>query len=816
MDISVAWIRSLAPTISAPAEELARQLSLQAVPVDRLEALGEGLDDVVVARVLRVEEHPNADRLTLCQVDAGGEPLEVVCGAPNVVEGALYPFIAPGGCLPGGFVIEQRKIRGVVSNGMLCSEVELGIGRDSDGILRLDDGHEVGAPIAQALALPDNRLLLDLTPNRVDLACHVGVARELAPGGVADITLASFGEAWNPAWTDGKDSASAAGVKVSIDDDSRCYRYLAGVVRGVRVGPSPDWLKARLRATGARPINNIVDATNYVLLELNQPLHAFDLALVEGQEIRVRAANTGEALVTLDGTHHDLESTATVIADASKPIALAGVMGGANSEVSDVTTDVLVECAWFDPGHTRSTASQAGVSTDASYRFERGIDERGMGMALQRCVELIVAVAGGTADAAAIRVGRPEGPPSVVGLRPGQVKRILGLRLSAEQILGLLRPIGFEVVAGSEEGSETELQIRVPSWRSDVQREADLLEEVARCYGYDRFPSESRSFRPSTVPDDPIWGKRETIARFLSARGLLEARGLPMVAASMAREDHIALLHPLSATEAVLRTDLVPPLIERIEHNFARGHRAVRLFEIGTVFRQDSKSESGGEGREAYVEDLRVGLVITGRRQPEHWSSVGEDADFWDLRGLVEQLADLLPGVELRTGQPETDEPGFGFGRWLGEDRIAMFSGEELVGAAGQVRPDAVDGPPWAGAVFAAEFRLSAVGIGDARRYEKLPTYPSSSRDVALWLPQGVTAAAVEQVIGKAGSAELVLVRPFDVYEADDVAGGRRSIAWRLVFRATDRTLTDAEIEADVASIVRKLREELDVRVRES
>jgi len=816
MDISVAWLRSLAPTITAPAEELAQQLSLQAVPVDRLVAIGEDLDDVVVARVLRAEKHPNADRLTLCQVDAGGEPLEVVCGAPNVVEGALYPFIAPGGSLPGGFEIEQRKIRGIVSNGMLCSEVELGIGRDSDGILRLDDSQEVGTPIAQVLGLPDTRLVVDLTPNRVDLACHVGVARELASGGAADVILKSFGPEWTPVWTDGENSANAAGVNVRIDDESRCYRYLAGVVRGVRVGPSPDWLKSRIRATGARSINNIVDATNYVLLELNQPLHAFDLECLEGSEIRVRAAAEGETLVTLDGSQHDLESNSTVIADASKPVALAGVMGGSTSQVSDATIDVLVECAWFDPSSTRRTASQVGLSTDASYRFERGIDERGMEAALQRCVELIVAVAGGTAEAAAIRVGRPEAPPLVVRLRPGQVKRILGLRLSSEQILGLLRPIGFEAEGGNDEGPDSELQIRVPSWRSDVQREADLLEEVARCYGYDRFPSESRSFRPSTVPDDPVWGRRKTVTGFLTARGFFEARGLPMVSEAIARDDHVALMHPLSATEAVLRTDLVPPLIERLEHNFARGHRSVRLFEIGTVFRRDPQSESGGKGRESYLEEIRVGLVFTGQRQPEHWSSVGVDADFWDLRGLVEQLADLLPDVELRIGKPETDQPGFGFGRWLGEDRIAMFLGETLVGAAGPVPSGVVDGPPWAGEVFAAEFALSAVGIGDARQYEGLPTYPSSSRDLALWLPESVSAASVEQVIGDAGSAELVLVRPFDVYEADDVADGRRSIAWRLVFRATDRTLTDAEIEASVASIVRKLREDLDVRVRES
>jgi len=814
MDISVSWLRSLAPTIAEPAEELARKLSLQAAAVDQIEAIGEGLDDVVVARVLRAKKHPNADRLTLCQVDAGGDPLEVVCGAPNVVQGGLYPFIAPGGSLPGNFAIEQRKIRGIVSNGMLCSEVELGIGRDSDGILRLDDGHEPGTPIAQVLGLPDTRLVLDLTPNRVDLACHLGVARELAPDGVADVVLAPFGSAWEPNWANGTDSANAAGIEVKIVDDLRCFRYMAGVVRGVRVGQSPDWLKARLRAAGARPINNVVDATNYVLLELNQPLHAFDLNRLEGSQIQVRAAAAGEVLTTLDGVSHELKPSATVIADATQPIALAGVMGGANSEVSNETTDLLVECAWFDPAHTRSTATSVGLSTDASFRFERGIDERGMKKALQRCVELIVSVAGGLADEEAIQVGRGEEPLSIVELRQGQVKRILGLRLSSEQILGLLRPIGFEVEAAGEEDSASALRIIVPSWRNDVRREADLLEEVARCYGYDRFPSESRSFRPTTVPDDPTWSRRDSVSRLLVARGFLEARGLPMVAAALARKDRIALLHPLAATEAVLRTDLVAPLIARLKHNFARRHRAVRLFEIGTVFRLDSDLGPDAEGRDAFLEDVRVGLLFTGGRKPEHWSTVPEDLDFWDLRGLVEQLADLLPGVELRAGQPAGDEPGFGLHGWLGEDRIAMFSGDEFVGAAGVVRADAVDGPPWSGDVFAAEFRLSAVGIGDSRRYSALPTYPSSSRDLALQVPEGVSADSVAKVIEEAAPEELISVRPFDVYEVED--GGGRSIAWRLVFRAADRTLTENEIETGVVSIVNKLREELDVRVRES
>ncbi len=816
MEISVAWLRAVAPTIADDGEELGHRLSLQAVPVDKIELIGGELQDVVVGRVLRAEKHPNADRLTLCQVDAGGEPFEVVCGAPNVIEGASYPFIGPGGALPGGFVIERRKIRGVVSNGMLCSEQELGIGRDSAGILHLEDGPAPGTPIAEVLGLPDTRLTLDLTPNRVDLACHLGVARELAPAGVADISLPSLGASWDPEWVAGEDSAGTSGVTVRIDDPDRCFRYLAAVVRGVQVGPSPEWLQSRLRAVGARPINNVVDATNYVLLEANQPLHAFDLERLDGPEIRVRAAASGESLTTLDGESHELDSESTVIADASHPVALAGVMGGAESEVTAETSDVLVECAWFDAGHTRRTAERAGISTDASYRFERGIDEGGMAEALRRCVELILAAAGGEAERAAIRVGRPEAPAVEVGLRVARVRRVLGLRLSAEQIIGLLEPLGFGFEEEPAEGPETELLVRVPSWRGDVTREADLLEEVARRYGYDRFPDETRSFRPTTVPDDPVWFRRDRISRLLTACGFLEARGLPMVDAARAREDRVPLLHPLSATEAVLRTDLVPQLIDRLQHNFSRGRRAVRLFEIGTVFSKASAETEASDVRDAYREEVRVGLVMTGARQPDHWSSAGEDTDMWDLLGVTEQVAGLLPGVEIRPGHPVDAVPGFGFGGWLSDDRTAMFDGSEIIGAAGRVRGDAVDGPPWAGVVFAAEFRLSAVGVDTEPRYQELPTYPSTSRDLALSVPSDTPAAMVEAVIRSAGPAELVSVRPFDVYEGEASGEESRSIAWRLVFRAADRTLTDAEVETGVESIVTKLREELDVRVRKS
>jgi len=822
MNISYRWLRTVAPSIEDPPAELARRLSLQAVAVDLVEPLGEGLDDVVVGRVLSAAPHPDADRLTVCRVEAGGgQPLEVVCGAPNVVSGASYPFVPPGGMLPGGMKIETRRIRGVLSHGMLCSEQELGLGRDAAGILRLSDGLEPGTPLSGVLGLPDTRFVLDVTPNRVDLASHVGVARELAPGGVNDIELPSFSTSWTPEWMDGDTSAGTGGVRVTIEDDGRCFRYLAAVVRGVTIGPSPDWLRARLRAAGARPVNNVVDATNYVLLEMNQPLHAFDLAKVDGGEIRVRAAAAGETLTTLDGRAHELDEAATVIADAKRPVALAGVMGGEESEVTERTTDLLLECAAFDSRATRRTGAATGLSTDASYRFERGIDEHGLEAALAHCVELIVAVAGGAAEPAAIRVGRTPPPPATVRVRPSRVRKLLGLRLSPGQVADLLAPLGFETVVEQKPAGEPALLVTVPTWRSDVTREVDVIEEVARRYGYERFPQEPRAIRPSSVAASPTWARRSAVRRLLETRGLYETRGLPMVPAGRTRDDRVELRNPLSATESVLRSDLLPPLLDRIELNFDRGRRDVRLFELGTVFASDPAGR-GAPGREQFLEELRVGLVVTGSRAPDHWSSAGADYDVWDLRGLAEELCERLMGADLRplgsAGPPagELGLPGFGPDGWLGDEGFAMFVEDRLVGLAGRVRPGALDAPPWAADVFAAEFRLDAVRVSGGPRYEPRPAYPAATRDLALLVPDGLTAARIEAALRRAGPDELVAVRPFDVYEGDGLEGAPRSIAWRMVFRASDRTLTDAEVEGYVGRIVSHLTEELDVRVRDS
>jgi len=821
VNVSFNWLRELAPGLEGTPEEIAARFSRVAAAVEALEPVGAELDGVVVGRVLEVRPHPNADRLRLCRVDAGGDAVEVVCGAPRIDRDGLYPYVPAGATLPGGFTIESREIRGEMSHGMLCSEMELRLGRDRGGIMRLPDDLEPGTALTEALGLPDVRLTLDLNPNRVDLACHMGAARELAPGGDASLRPREFGgPGWSPEWRGDEREGEGAGVRVRIEDATRCPRYLAAVVRGVRVRPSPAWLSGRLLATGAQPINNVVDATNYVLRERNQPLHAFDLGTLAGSEIRVRAAIAGEPLRTLDGEARELTPAATVIADRDRAVGLAGVMGGRDTQVTPDTVDVLIECAFFDPSSVRSTARSCGFATDASYRFERGIDPRGQEAALARCVELILAIAGGQADPIGVRVGREPGEAPVLGLRASRVRQVLGLDLAVSEIAGLLAPIGFHTLS-SDEGAG-EVRVRVPGWRGDVAREIDLVEEVARRYGYDEVPREPRRFRPSVVPEDPAVRRAARVREMLVAGGLLETRSLSFVP-----EEHrgsraiVAVPNPLSAEESYLRSGMVPVLLRRVEHNHARGRRDVRLFEIGAVFAYAADprppADSKNAGLERFAETLRVGAVWTGRREPPHWDGGAGDFGLWDLKGQAEVVARrLLDGhLEPLAGgeDPEADRLAAG---WLEVDGFRLVAQGRTVGVAGSVRPGALDAPPWAASAWGLEFDLGAVRERAAVVFRPISSFPAVRRDLAVTVPVSVRAADVETALRETASDLLESVELFDVYEGAGVAEGRKSLGWAFRFRAQDRTLTDDEVEGEMTALSATLEKRFDARIRTS
>lgn len=788
MDVSYRWLKALAPTITGTPREIAERLAMLGAPVDEIIDLGHEIGDVRVARVTEVRAHPNADKLRICTVDAGsGQALQVVCGAPNVEPGRFYPFAPVGARLPGGMEIRQAKLRGEASEGMLCSARELGLGRDHAGLMTLGDGHRPGERFREALGLDDARLVVDVTPNRGELLSHVGIARELAPRGVDDIQLPAFpgGQKVKLPCKSARREGDCGTIHVEIEDAAACPRYMGAILRGVKVGPSPEWLATRLRAVGQRPINNVVDATNYVLQELGQPLHAFDLAKLHGGELVIRRARAGETLTTLDGVARTLVETDLVIADAERAVALAGVMGGENSEVGDDTADVFLECALFDQRVVRKTTRRLGLSTDASYRFERGVDPEGQPEALQRVIELIVAVAGGQVVAAIDVDPKPFERP-VIAVRPERVARLLGVAVDAAEIDRLLDPLGFEVKKSQP------VRVTVPGYRYDVRTEIDVIEEIARRRGYGSFADALLPFRPSAVPEDPRIAVQKRIRELFVRWGFLEAVTLPFTGETGGAA---RVLNPLSQEDAYLRTTLVSTLSRRVEHNFAHGVRDVRLFEIGTVFRAAAKG--------AASEERRVAAAFSGTRAPLHWSGAPGSWDVYDLRALLEELAAEYPDGRVEVGDVN------------GVEGYVLSSGEMVVGGAWQAPEGAVDAPAWASPVLMLEAVLPHAAVkSSARRYTPLPTHPGSERDLALLVPLAVTAAELEATLRGAAGPLLEAVFPFDLYEGKGLPEGTRSLAWRLRFRAPERTLTDGEVDASVNAVLKALEERHGVRRR--
>ncbi|NNL30517.1 MAG: phenylalanine--tRNA ligase subunit beta [Gemmatimonadetes bacterium] len=812
MNVSTRWLKDMVPGLSGSPKELAEHLALRGAPVEEITSPGEALGDIVVGKVVTAGQHPNADRLSLCEVDGGDGVVQVVCGAPNVKAGSFYPFAPVGSVLPGDFKIKKAKIRGEVSQGMLCSSKELGLGTDHEGILEIHGDFKPGQSFVHALGLGDATLDVEITANRGDLLSHAGVARELASEGDGRVVFPDFPDATElaPEYVVDAKEAVAGEVSIRIDDPDLCSRYLGAVIRGVAIGPSPAWLQERLRGAGSRPINNVVDATNYVMLEMGQPLHAFDLDQLAGSSIVVRRAGKDESkFTTLDDEDRTLTDDMLMICDAGGPVAIAGVMGGQNSEVEEATRDVLLECAHFDPKSIRSTRKALGMSTDASYRFERGVDPEGMQIALERCAALIIATAGGELDGPVLDCSPHPFEAQVVDLRLSRVHRLLGIPFDARYVTRLLEPLGFTV------GGETDgvLHVRVPGYRSyDVTREVDLIEEVARTHGYDAFPSDLRPSRPGTVPDHPLFQLEDRIRAALVGQGLFETQ---TPAFAPANEGDVEVANPLATTEPVMRVALLPSLVRRLEYNLARGNRDVRLFEIGTSF---SRTASGCPPHE----ETHLAAIVTGRRTPPHWSVADEALSIWDLKGLFAEMletayhggARLLPGSEVPAS---TSEPVRGLASRLDPDRslVAVSDDGSVIGWGGRMADGAVDTPPWAGDVFTFELRLpDEPRPAPVATYDPLPHYPAVERDLALVVPDALPVGDVDDVVRTTAGRELEALEIFDVYTGEGVPEGTRSVAVRLRFRSAKGTLKDKAVDRSVGKVLQRLEEELGVKAR--
>ncbi len=792
MKISRRWLEAF---LRRPLEtrELVERLALLGAPVDAVTPLYAELKEVVIALVEEVHPHPNADRLRLCTVNAGGaDRLHVVCGASNVEAGQKYPFAPVGSSLPGGIKLERRKIRGEVSEGMLCSAKELGLGADHDGILTLNTEAAPGSSFLAALELGDDQLELDVAPVRPDLLGHKGVARELA---------ASYRTSWRLPDLPGAAStpragvrrvvdraATTAGVRVSIEADAACARFTGAVIRNVTIGPSPDWLKRRLESVGLRSISNVVDATNHVMLELGQPLHAYDLARVPGPALIVRRARPGERLLTLDGVERVLPGGVTVVADASGPSGIGGVMGGQSSEISNATRDVFLEAAWWDPGPIRQARTALGISTDASYRFERGTDLWAVPEALERCIELVLGTAGGEVDGEPIDLWPEPAQPHRIFLRHQRVTQVLGAELPVSEVERCLSAIGAVV---SPKPEEKRYAVQVPGWRPDVREEIDLVEEIARVHGYLNFPDELQPFRAGNQVDAPIVAIASELRQHLVAEGLYEVMLLP-VGPAEGREG-VRILNPISADHGFLRGSLLPGLTRQVESNWANHVRDVRLFEIGTIF-------SPGAPGERPHEVTAVAGVVTGSRWPAHWTDPKDtagaiDCDGWDLKGLFERTAAVAnPGAGVQA---------------RGEGWVAVAGDRD----AGQASALAGDAPPWGGRLFGFELIIDTTPRRPPR-YVPVPVFPSATRDLALVLPSGTSAASVEQEIRSGAGKLLESVRVIDEYRGAGIEPGRRSLAVRLVLRSPDRTLRDAEVDDVMTRVLDRLQRNLDVSPR--
>jgi phenylalanyl-tRNA synthetase beta chain len=800
MKVTYNWLKEFVDFDLAPAE-LADLLTMLGLEVEGMEQIGGDLDDVVVARVVEKAQHPNADKLSLCRVDNGRETLSIVCGAQNFQQGDTVALAQIGAVLPGDFRIKRSKIRGEESFGMLCSERELGLAEESDGIMVLPADLPLGTPLFSALGLKDTVFEIGLTPNRADCLSVVGIAREIA---------AKLGTAIRYPDTTVTEGATAASglVTVEVQDAEGCPRYAARYVSGCRIAPSPAWLVNRLQAVGIRSINNVVDITNLILVEMGHPLHAFDYRQLAGGGIVVRRASEGELFRTLDGQERRLVASDLVICDRERAVALAGIMGGENSEITDDTSDILIESAYFYPPTIRRTSKRLGLHTESSHRFERGADVEMVPMALDRAARLMAELAGGTVAAGRVDVYPAPRPVTVIGFRPQRANDILGLSLSREEMVDLMRRLQFTV----SEAGDGSLDVAIPSYRVDMEREIDLVEEICRLNGFDKVPATMpRAAVFSDRPSRHLQLQRQVRDYFVAA-GFAEIISFSFIAPGAAdrlmlsvddpRRATIALCNPLAEEQSVMRTTLLPGLLETAARNINFRSQDLALLEMRRVY-----LPGGGD---MPSEPIVCAGILTGRREPEGWAQSAEAVDFFDLKGILEGLFAAL-GIDGITWESTPCEPYHHPGKGA---RIVV--GKEFIGTLGELHPTVleqfgIDKPVYS---FELDFERLVALSRSVSSVAAPSRYPDVQRDVALLVPLDLPASRIIEEIGSGRMKELESVDVFDFYTGSHVPEGRKSIALRLCYRLADRTLTDEEVNRLHGRVVDGLVRRLGVTIR--
>jgi phenylalanyl-tRNA synthetase beta chain len=813
MKVTLNWLKEYVDFDWSP-DELTERLTMVGVEVEGVDKISGAFEGIVVAEVLEKGQHPNADKLSLCKVNDGAEERQIVCGATNFKAGDKIPLAKPGTWIPRslkgeGFTLEVGKIRGVKSMGMMCSSFELGVSEDAEGLLILPED----APVGQAYGLfvgkagGDVVYDLEITPNRPDLNSVIGIAREIAALTGNPLKLPAAGTPRDGGTASDSETTNVNDLVAGrIEDAELCPRYTARVITGVKVGPSPDWLRDKLEKIGLRSINNVVDVTNFVMMEIGQPLHAFDYHLLDKKEskptIVVRRAAAGEKFTTLDEKEHELNPDILVIADESKALALAGVMGGLNSEIQNDTKDVLIESAYFDPRNIRATSKRLALSTDSSYRFERGCDLEIADWASQRAAQLILETAGGQLAEGLIDAYPAKHETREVTLRHAKCDQLLGVTIAPAEQIKMLQ--GLELELTGQDG-ETSASFRVPSFRVDIKREIDLIEEVCRVYGVDKIPSTPPRGATGSNTYDASHDELAHCRGILCGLGLNEAQGQTLISeasAQLAADDYIPLLYPLSQDMNVVRPSLLPGLLDILKHNLNHKNANVALFEIGRTF---------SPGEASTNEQRSLAIALTGDRDSESWKS-GEETgkcDILDLKGALEAFFERLG---LR---------GFNFNRRDEETNLFVESatlqlGKHSLGQIGQLKPLLARDYDLRDPVFLAELNLDKLlSLGRAAKsFKQLAKHPTIRRDIAMLVDDSTTHDDVTRTIKKTKPDHLESVEIFDVYRGEGIPDGKKSVAYALTFRHEERSLKDKEADKAHAKVVEALKSKLGAEIR--
>ncbi|MBW7474451.1 phenylalanine--tRNA ligase subunit beta [Paenibacillus oenotherae] len=812
MNVSYRWLSEYIDLNGYTGEGLAELMTSGGIEIDVVESRNKGVTGVVVGRVVTREKHPDADKLSVCTVDVGGsEPLQIVCGAKNVAAGQLVPVATVGAKLPGDFAIKRAKLRGVESQGMICSAKELGLNEkllpkeQQEGILVLPEGLAVGQSILEVLGIDDEVLELDLTPNRSDCLSMLGVAYEVGALTGREVKLP------NNRVTDTVEQASDH-LSVQIEAKEQCSHYAARYIKGVKIGPSPQWMQNRLMAAGIRPISNVVDITNFVLLEYGQPLHAFDADKVGSGRIVVRLAREGEVMVTLDDQERKLEPHTLVITDGEKPIALAGVMGGANSEVDASTVNIVLESARFDGGTVRKTSRQIGLRSESSIRFEKGVDPSRVIPALDRAAALMAEYASGLVLEGIVQEAAAAPAEREVFVSLDKINRYLGTDLSKLEVQTLLGRLHFPF----ELSTDGVFTVKVPSRRGDIAYDVDLIEEVARLYGYDNIPT--TSIEGATTPGaltKPQAIRRE-LRRRLTDAGLHEVISYSfthpdrakLFPALSGKVEPIRLSLPMSEDRSVLRTSLLPQMLETAAYNRNRKNEDLSLFEIGSVFHTDEV-----ELTRLPQEKHRLAVLLTGIRTSTQWNRKSVPVDFYDIKGVLETVVEVLGVSRLisyEAAQPEHMHPGRTAAIVLQTER-----GPVTIGYIGQVHP-ALQLEQDLNDVYVLEVELAPLydEANFAIEYKVLPRYPAIQRDIAVVLDRGVQVGKVIAEVRETAGELLESVNVFDIYTGEKLGAEKKSVALSLVYRHEARTLTDEEVTELHGRVVAKLEQSFAAELR--